>query len=481
MSSRRMNGMDAAFIYLEGKAQPMTNTYLFMLGKSPDPLMGPITLDELREHISVRLDSVPSLRWRVVPTPLHLNHPLYMDDPDFSIANHVTSVTLPSPGNAGQLNDLVAKYGGVELDRSMPLWGIMLVDGVEGDGQALIFRGHHCMFDGISTMVTLGRLFSPDPLGQSDEAPPYTPQPIPSTGTLAWNGWKEQLVNSKGFIKLTVKAAEEAKAARSYFDSTDEPRPRYRDMPRTVFNSSGGAGRIYARGLFELSDISRVRRAAGVTFTDVILATVSGGMRAVLGKRGELPEQALITAVPTGLASGDTSPRQWGNKFAGMTASLATNVEDPWDRLHEISRVAKITKRGVDLAGETMWTALSDKVPGFAMKAALMLNSAKCKRSKKHPNTPVLVSNVRGPEEKLVLAGRPINEFYITGPPNSGTGAVLGFISYGDKMSVGCFSIQGTLDDPEFFVEAMKESLAELVEIADRVATEPQSSIGQGN
>jgi len=41
------------------------------------------------------------------------------------------------------------------LDRERPLWETWLVDGLEGDHWALIFKIHHCMVDGIAGVQLL--------------------------------------------------------------------------------------------------------------------------------------------------------------------------------------------------------------------------------------------------------------------------------------------------------------------------------------
>ena len=71
----------------------------------------PLTLRALRDHVARRLDAVPSLRWRIQPVPFRLHRPVYVNDPDFDLADHLEHVTLGGPGQPARLDDLLAATG----------------------------------------------------------------------------------------------------------------------------------------------------------------------------------------------------------------------------------------------------------------------------------------------------------------------------------------------------------------------------------
>lgn len=88
-----------------------------------------------------RVVSVPRLRQRLQKTPFGCGRPVWVDDPAFEIANHVTSLPCPEPRGESEVLDLAAKLIGSELSRSRPLWAATLVTET-ATGEAA--RGRFC-------------------------------------------------------------------------------------------------------------------------------------------------------------------------------------------------------------------------------------------------------------------------------------------------------------------------------------------------
>ena len=83
-----------------------------------------------------------------------------------------------------------------------------------------------------------------------------------------------------------------------------------------------------------LDDAKLVRRVFGCTVNDVLLAGVAGGLHRLLAARGEVVERALVAMVPVstrpeGTVEGDAL----GNQLSAMLVSLATDMDDPVQRL----------------------------------------------------------------------------------------------------------------------------------------------------
>ena len=97
-------------------------------------------------------------RQRLVRVPFDLDHPYWIEDPDFDLEFHVRHIALPEPGDWRQLCIQVARLVSRPLDLDRPLWELYVIEGldnVEGVPQgsfAVVTKVHHAAIDGMSGM-----------------------------------------------------------------------------------------------------------------------------------------------------------------------------------------------------------------------------------------------------------------------------------------------------------------------------------------
>lgn len=468
---RRMAGEDAGFLALERPGQPMTNLYLVLLkavGEAPQPL----TLAWLRGHLAERLDLLPALRWRMVAVPFGLHHPVYVDDPGFRLDNHVSRIELAPPGGARELDRLCGRLAGGALDRRRPLWDLKLVDGLEDGRQALIWRAHHCLMDGAATMTTLSRFFAGAEDLDGVRTVSFAPRKEPSRRRLLADAMRD---HARGLRRLPflVRTTGRGLKAKTDADRTAAVRaPRSpADVPVCVLNDAFGPGRTFSRVSLAMSDFKLVREASGAPFSDVALAVTAGALRRVLVAAGDLPERPLVAGVPVSFEPPDAAVRQFGNRFANLTTSLATDVEDPWERLAVIRSVASAARRDLELVGTEVWEDWLDLIPPCVMGPVLRYHYRRRRSHRDVANLNVTISNVRGPASPYRLGPAEVEEIYLNGPPNNGFGSVVALFSHGDRVHFGTLSVTESLPDPEILVEGLRSSLAELVAAAAVAAT----------
>ena len=93
-----LRGLDAAFLSFETPSNHMhvAQTCVF----DPSDVPGGYSFERVRELVEARLDRLPPFRRRLVEMPLGLGPPVWIEDPDFDLENHLHRCALPSPGGA---------------------------------------------------------------------------------------------------------------------------------------------------------------------------------------------------------------------------------------------------------------------------------------------------------------------------------------------------------------------------------------------
>ena len=93
---------------------------------------------------------MPAFRRRLVPVPLGLAHPVWIEDAEFDLDNHLHRIGAPPPGDLRALEGIVGDIAGTTLDRSKPLWEMWVVEGLEDERAAVVTKIHHSAIDGTS-------------------------------------------------------------------------------------------------------------------------------------------------------------------------------------------------------------------------------------------------------------------------------------------------------------------------------------------
>ena len=109
----RLSPLDAEFLHLEDGI-----AHMHIAGVSVFEGPAPST-EDLEELVRAKLHLIPRYRQRVRSVPLELGRPVWGDDPDFELSNHLRRVALRAPGDDAALSRLMAeplRWQRVELD-----------------------------------------------------------------------------------------------------------------------------------------------------------------------------------------------------------------------------------------------------------------------------------------------------------------------------------------------------------------------------
>ena len=125
-----------------------------------DTAGGP-SLSAVRALLSERVPTIPRLRQRLQRVRLGCGRPVWVDDPDFVLDQHLIEREWPTPGGDRQLLDVAAELICQRLDPDRPLWRACLVTDPVGGQAALILVLHHVLADGLGGLAVLAALADP--------------------------------------------------------------------------------------------------------------------------------------------------------------------------------------------------------------------------------------------------------------------------------------------------------------------------------
>lgn len=116
--------------------------------------------------------------------------------------------------------------------------------------------------------------------------------------------------------------------------------------PRTRFNGTTSARRVFEGVRLELETIKKLKNAVGGTVNDAVLGICSGALRAYLLEKQELPETSLISLCPVNTRSEatDINNVKTGNSAAPMSVALRTDIADAKERLLAICEETRNAK-----------------------------------------------------------------------------------------------------------------------------------------
>ncbi len=231
--------------------------------------------------------------------------------------------------------------------------------------------------------------------------------------------------------------------------------------PRTSFNGTITGHRAIAMSTMSLDVIKAVKEATGSTVNDVVMAVTGGALRSYLADRGELPATSLLATVPVSVRT--VSKRERGaNKVSALFAKLGTDLEDPLERLAELTaanRHAKDHQKAISADALQDWAEFAaPSTFGLAVRAYAGLRLAE-----KHPVVHnLVVSNVPGPPVPLYFVGARIEGMIAFGPVFHGAGLNITVMSNNGEMQVGVIACRESVADVDDLARRFPAELAEL-------------------
>ncbi|MGN6574530.1 MAG: WS/DGAT/MGAT family O-acyltransferase [Nocardioides sp.] len=472
--SERLRSDDLAFLVTESASAPMHNATLDVF----EPPSDGFDYDRLVALIADRIAFVPRYRQRIRTVPGRLANPVWVDDDDFDLTFHVRRSALPRPGSMGQLRDLVGRIMSRQLDRNRPLWEVYLIEGLEHGRFAILAKSHQVLVDGVST-VDLGQvILDVDPKPRETVPDDWRPVPEPSQSSLVARAVTDSLRHPRaaaGTVRENAEAALRSATAvgATLLDGVGALAGR-RSGGDSPINTRLSEQRRFVNVATELEDYRKVRRVHGGTVNDVVLATVTGGLRSWLMTRAESVHgsRSLRAMVPMSVIDSDLEPTSLGSQVAGQLLSLPIGESSPVVRLHQVSYALKAHK-------ETGRAVAADRLAGVAGFAPTTFHAlgSRVAAAEVRRGFHLVITNVPGPQFPLYAAGAQMLESYPVPPLLPGHALAIGVTSYDGHVYYGLTGDRDALPDLEVLGQCLREALEELVDTASD--TRPRAPRGR--
>ena len=458
--SEHVSPLDATFPELE-EADASAHMHIgAVMVFDPVPGGGAPSLEAVRELLLERLSAMLRFRQRLSsPATGGLTWPAWQTADDFDVTSHVWRAALPAPGDGAELGEWAAEFWSHRLDRSKPLWEMVLLEGLEGGRWALVSKTHHCMVDGVGSVDVTHLLLdaTPEPERRKSAAPAADES---AGGGLAdlpgvlLHGARSGL----GAVLHPAALRDATRRGRGLGELL--LRNELRAAPHTSLNRPIGKRRRFAYVETRLDDLKRIKRELGGTVNDVALAGTTGGLRALLVRRGDaLPDAGLRAMVPVNVR-GAAEQLALGNRMTSLFVHLPVAEETPLVRYARVLDDAEHLKSGDQaMAGSTL--------VGLAGMAPPVLHSFLAQSLFATRLFNVTVTNVPGPQMTLYAFGSPMRRVLGLVPLAAEHAVGIAILSYDGAVTFGINADRDAVPDVAVIARGIEETLQELLDLAE--------------
>ncbi|HEX4161490.1 MAG TPA: wax ester/triacylglycerol synthase family O-acyltransferase [Acidimicrobiales bacterium] len=463
---QRMTGIDPMFIYSDTPETPMEIAYACVFDPSSAP--DGYAFERVRVLLEERIPTLPSFRRRLMAVPLGLDHPRWVDDPDFDLANHLHRTALPAPGGPEEFHAMVAAVMGRPLIPAQPPWEMHVIEGLAGGRVGLIAKVHHAVIDGVAGAQLLAQLLDLSPEGRAvtETCPPWLPAGLPSHTRMVTEALPSLVQSPLRLLRAAREVGSTSlRLARRALDKAAGPISIPLGAPDT-FESPVGAQRAVSFAELDLAQVRTLKDRYGSTINDVVLAVCSGALRTHLMANGKDTDQSLVAIVPVSVRADEHE--DFGNHLSAMFVPLSNDLQTPLERLRTVSEASSSCKGQERAVGfGPLATLLAEAMPPVIAKPVIQLGVRSGIMRKLRAGN-LMVSNVPGPSFPLYFAGMELCEVYPLGPVVDGVALNVTVQSYRDSLFVGINACATAVPELPSLAAAMVAELDLLNTMASR-------------
>jgi diacylglycerol O-acyltransferase len=463
---QQLSSLDASFLYFETPNAPMHVGGIMIYDQSTAP-GGKVTFRGILSNFEKRLHLARCFRQRLAYVPFNLDHPYWIEDPDFDLEFHVRHIALPKPGDWRQLCIQAARLHSRPLDHNHPLWEIYVIEGLDNVPElpkgsfAIVFKIHHAAIDGVTGAEIISALHDLDPASEPPQAKKeWSPDSVPGDGELLTRTMFNNVIYPLRLGRIMGESVPAMARLRQELQAREFKTPA--PVPRTRFNGTVTAHRVLDGRSFDLDTIRGMKNAVkGSTVNDVVLAVCGGALREYLRDKNELPHQSLLAMAPISVRT-ETQRGTAGNQVSAMVVPLHTDIGNPLERLSAVHEGAAQSKALTQAVGARLLTDYSQFIPSSVAGLAARLYSRFGLANRTNPFFNTVVTNVPGPQQPLYFCGARLVTTYGMGPIGDGLGLIHPVFSYCGQITIAATSCRKLMPDPAFYSKCLQDSFDEL-------------------
>jgi diacylglycerol O-acyltransferase / wax synthase len=371
----------------------------------------------------------------------------------------------------------VARIHSRPLDRSRPLWEVYVIEGLDRIPGlpkgcfAIFMKLHHASIDGQAGVELLRAVHSlaPDADESLDEGSAVYAERDPTTIELYTRAVSHSVGRATGISRLyastlgKIAGATIGEVSRRFWPGADgeaaESLPGFTRAPVTRFNRTVSANRVVEAVALPLDRMQAARRKVDdATINDLFLAVVGGALSRYLASKDELPEASLIALMPVSTRD-EARAGVLGNDVGGVPVPVHSEIADPIKRLRAIHAGVRAAKQSMDALGHGFAMEVLNEFPHAVAEAVLNFYLL--------PQLNVTVSNIRGPEAALYVAGARLLHFYPVSIATDYVGLNHTGFSYNGVLWISAVACRNMMPDPGFYADCLRASFEELMAAID--------------
>ncbi|MBV8771443.1 MAG: DUF1298 domain-containing protein [Deltaproteobacteria bacterium] len=477
---KRLSNLDASFLFIESRVSPMHGGPIFVLN-------GELSFERLFRHMEERLHFAPRFRQRLVFTPFNLAHPAFADDPDFKLENHVQRRELPKGiSEADALKEVVRFHFGRVMDRSRPLWDVILFEGLPGRSLC-VWSTHHALVDGVSLFDLFNKTldFTPHPAPIERPAEGWHPSASPNQADLFLTALRDSTVQQLDSSIRTVqdwvldprRGIEQlrtlTKAMQVISETVQAP------IAATPWNAGVCSAAPQVAWLkLPFGDFRTIRARFQGTINDIVLTTLGEAAARYLKHHGWPTQGNLRIGCPVNVRRPEEQV-VLENRVSIMMPMTPARPMEVTERLKLIAAETKrIKESNAPYLMERMMS-LNDAVPPALLAAtsqagtvaqeamAMLLNAINWRPRPAGPALQAnginfMASNVPGPQTTWYLAGHEVTDFLPMIMLAGQLGYGVGITSYNDHMYIGMTADSRMMPDVDRMKSFAQDAFDEL-------------------